>query len=294
MKKISAKAPTRIDLMGGTIDLWPIYQLLDVKSTVNIAVDLFAEVSIEKSGNDNFFIHSVDQNEKVEGKFEQVISNKKLILFTEMLRSIFEEKKSSGLKITSHAKSPAGAGLGGSSAMAIAFAYALSDLIQNQPDEYDLVRFVQDVEARVIHAPTGTQDYWAAVRGGMNIFHYHPGKTIIEKIEDYSNVGFGIVLYTACDVGAKKEDNPNLKDRARQNVVFEHGFLIGKIQRQNVCALVKGEIEKPNDISGVVYLSTSSEWRLDLAKTWCMSRSRVCGSESFWRWTSRGVETRPS
>lgn len=92
------------------------------------------------------------------------------------------------------------------------------------------------------------------------------GKTIIEKIEEYSNVGFGIVLYTACDVGAKKEANPDLKNRARQNVVFEHGFLIGKIQRQNVCALVKGDIEKPNDISGVVYLSTSGEWRLDLAK----------------------------
>jgi predicted nucleotide-binding protein len=92
------------------------------------------------------------------------------------------------------------------------------------------------------------------------------GKTIIEKIEEYSNVGFGIVLYTACDVGAKKEENLTLQNRARQNVVFEHGFLIGKIRRQNVCALVKGDIEKPNDISGVVYISTDGEWRLALSK----------------------------
>ncbi|HNW99435.1 MAG TPA: nucleotide-binding protein [Bacteroidales bacterium] len=62
-------------------------------------------------------------------------------------------------------------------------------------------------------------------------------KTVIEKIEAYSNVGFGIVLYTPCDIGAKNEAKPNIKSRARQNVVFEHGFLIGKIGRENVCAL---------------------------------------------------------
>lgn len=93
-------------------------------------------------------------------------------------------------------------------------------------------------------------------------------KTVIEKIEAYSNVGFGIVLYTPCDIGSKKEDNPNLKNRARQNVVFEHGFLIGKIGRENVCALVKDDIETPNDISGVVYVKMDDEdaWQIKLAK----------------------------
>lgn len=94
------------------------------------------------------------------------------------------------------------------------------------------------------------------------------GKTIIEKIEEYSNVGFGIVLYTPCDIGGKNTNPEILKNRARQNVVFEHGFLIGKIGRQNVCALVKGEIEKPNDISGVVYvdMDNSDAWQLIVAK----------------------------
>ena len=93
-------------------------------------------------------------------------------------------------------------------------------------------------------------------------------KTVIEKIEAYSNVGFGIVLYTPCDLGAKKEEKPNLKNRARQNVVFEHGFLIGKIGRENVCALEKGEIETPNDISGVVYVKMDDEdaWHLKIAR----------------------------
>ena len=93
-------------------------------------------------------------------------------------------------------------------------------------------------------------------------------KTVIEKIEAYSNVGFGVVLYTPCDIGAKKEDNPSMQNRARQNVVFEHGFLIGKIGRENVCALVKGDIETPNDISGVVYVKMDEEdaWHLKLAR----------------------------
>lgn len=94
------------------------------------------------------------------------------------------------------------------------------------------------------------------------------GRTIIEKIEEYSNVGFGIVLYTPCDVGAKKGEESNLKPRARQNVVFEHGYLIGKIGRKNVCALFKDNVEIPNDISGVVYVKMDDEdaWHLKIAK----------------------------
>lgn len=93
------------------------------------------------------------------------------------------------------------------------------------------------------------------------------GKTIIEKIEAHTNVGFAIVLYTPCDVGSISGED-TLKPRARQNVVFEHGYLIGKLNRQNVCALVKGDIETPNDISGVVYIPFDNlgAWHLALAK----------------------------
>ncbi|MDF1688723.1 MAG: nucleotide-binding protein [Cycloclasticus sp.] len=84
------------------------------------------------------------------------------------------------------------------------------------------------------------------------------GMTIIEKIEHYSNVGFGIVLYTPCDVGQKVGDLTG-QHRARQNVVFEHGYLIGKLGRPRVSAVVKGAVETPNDISGVVYVGMDSE-----------------------------------
>jgi len=91
------------------------------------------------------------------------------------------------------------------------------------------------------------------------------GRTIIEKIEHYSNVGFGIVLYTPCDVGSKVGDLTG-KYRARQNVVFEHGYLIGKLGRPRVAAVVKGSVETPNDISGVVYVSLDEQnnWKKQL------------------------------
>ena len=93
------------------------------------------------------------------------------------------------------------------------------------------------------------------------------GKTIIEKIEDYADVGFAIVLYTECDEG-KAIGSSDLKKRARQNVVFEHGFFIGRLGRNHVHALKKGEIELPNDISGVVYtpMDDAKAWRFTVAK----------------------------
>ncbi|GEA59161.1 TIR domain-containing protein [Vibrio comitans] len=96
------------------------------------------------------------------------------------------------------------------------------------------------------------------------------GMTIIEKIEHYSNdADFALVLYTACDKGrGAHETKIPARDRARQNVVFEHGYLMAKLGRENVCSLVKGQIETPNDISGVVYvqLDEFGAWKNDVAK----------------------------
>jgi len=93
------------------------------------------------------------------------------------------------------------------------------------------------------------------------------GRTIIEKIEAYSDVGFAIVIYTPDDKGNTKDDadKGQLNNRARQNVVFEHGYLVGKLGRSRVVPLVLGELELPTDISGVVYISDRN-WQIDIAK----------------------------
>jgi predicted nucleotide-binding protein len=106
---------------------------------------------------------------------------------------------------------------------------------------------------------------------GLNAIILHEqassGNTIIEKIEANTNVGFAIVIYTPCDTGGLANQTES-KFRARQNVVFEHGYLIAKLGRKNVCALVKGDIEIPNDISGVVYVSMDEHnaWQISIAK----------------------------
>ena len=93
------------------------------------------------------------------------------------------------------------------------------------------------------------------------------GKTIIEKIEDNTNVGYGIILYTPCDKGGTADtDLEKMKFRARQNVVFEHGYLIGKLGRNRVCALVDGDIERPSDIDGVLYVPYQNGWELTVGK----------------------------
>lgn len=104
------------------------------------------------------------------------------------------------------------------------------------------------------------------------------GMTIIEKIERYANdADFALVLYTPCDHGrGAHETKVHPKNRARQNVVFEHGYLMAKLGRENVCALVKGEIETPNDISGVVYVGfdANGSWKAEVAK-----ELKACGYE---------------
>lgn len=90
------------------------------------------------------------------------------------------------------------------------------------------------------------------------------GKTIIEKLEYYTDVDYAIILYTPCDVGGKKDEDQNF--RARQNVVFEHGFLMSKLGRNNISVIKKGNVELPNDITGTVYVDGKSNWQSNLVK----------------------------
>jgi predicted nucleotide-binding protein len=101
------------------------------------------------------------------------------------------------------------------------------------------------------------------------ILHEQPsgGRTVIEKIEACTDVGFAIILYTPDDQGNSKDGaaKGELNHRARQNVVFEHGYLMAKLGRGRVVPLVSGKVELPSDISGVVYV-TRSDWQIDIAK----------------------------
>jgi len=103
------------------------------------------------------------------------------------------------------------------------------------------------------------------------ILHEQPskGRTIIEKFEEYSDVAYAIVLFTGDDRGGLKDAPPDkYKLRARQNVILELGFFLGRLGRRRVCCLYRESVEVPSDYQGVVYvgLDDAGAWKLTLAK----------------------------
>ncbi|MFA6009209.1 MAG: nucleotide-binding protein [Desulfobacteraceae bacterium] len=103
------------------------------------------------------------------------------------------------------------------------------------------------------------------------ILHEQPnsGRTIIEKFEVYSgDVVFAVIILTPDDIGGLNEIPHELKQRARQNVILELGYFVGRLGRTNVCALHKGDIELPSDYQGVVYIEMDEmgAWKTKLAQ----------------------------
>jgi predicted nucleotide-binding protein len=102
------------------------------------------------------------------------------------------------------------------------------------------------------------------------ILHEQPngGRTIIEKFEANTDVGFAVVLLTPDDVGASQKDSGDQRPRARQNVVLELGYFVGKLGRGRVCGLRRGDVELPSDIHGVVYveLDAAGAWKMKLVQ----------------------------
>jgi predicted nucleotide-binding protein len=102
------------------------------------------------------------------------------------------------------------------------------------------------------------------------ILHEQPnkGRTIIEKFEGHSDVGFAVVLLTPDDVGELASSTGEHPPRARQNVILELGYFLGKLGRARVCVLHMHGLEIPSDILGVLYVPYDADngWRLKLAK----------------------------
>lgn len=195
MHRVTATAPTRIDLAGATLDIWPLHCLFENVSTINFGIDLNAEVKITTNDKKQFEISSLDQNFSVSGNFHETINSNTYPLASMLLANFWQEELG-GLTIETRAKSPAGAGLGGSSCLAIALAGALTRLRNKLQPSFDLtereiISGVSNTEARLIRTPTGIQDYWGAMRGALNILDFNPlgvnVTTIADQYVDYMN-----------------------------------------------------------------------------------------------------------
>jgi len=173
---IIARTPNRIDLAGGTLDIYPLYVFLKGGYTLNAAIDLYSEVELEPLPQDGFILVSEDLNEYLEISREDLFSGAEDdSAFRLLIAALRHYKPAGGLKVTSRNQAPKGSGLGASSALMIALSGALNHYQSLYLDGEHLIRTAADLEAWVIDIPTGKQDYYAALYGGIQSLHFDAG-----------------------------------------------------------------------------------------------------------------------
>jgi D-glycero-alpha-D-manno-heptose-7-phosphate kinase len=180
---IESTAPTRVDLAGGTIDIWPLYLFHPGALTVNFALSLTARCRIETLDDDRVILESRDRQISFEtnlASIENLIHEERLELISKLVHFF---KPDVGFRLTAESTAPAGAGLGGSSALAIACIGALNRLVGNRYPESKFIVLAANIESTVIRVPAGFQDYYAAFYGGTSAIHFRPDGIRREALE---------------------------------------------------------------------------------------------------------------
>ena len=166
---VTSSAPTRIDLAGGTTDIWPLYLFHPNARTVNLAIDQRAKVRVEQVDGNAIEIRSEDQGASHRlpsiDYVDEIEEGHPLEL---VLRLLAFFRPEGGLNISTSCMSPAGAGLGGSSSLAVALCSAFNTLSKGRYSREELLTIVQNVETQVLRTPAGVQDYYPAMYGGLN------------------------------------------------------------------------------------------------------------------------------
>ena len=171
---IESSAPTRVDLAGGTIDIWPLYLFHPGASTVNFALTLHARCRIETREDGRIVLESRDRKVAFEtdlSAIEDLLQEERLELISKLVHFF---KPTTGFHLIAESEAPAGAGLGGSSALAIACIGALNRLVGNRYGERKFVTIAANIESTVIKVPAGFQDYYPALHGAVSSLHYRP------------------------------------------------------------------------------------------------------------------------
>lgn len=172
--EIITTAPCRADLAGGTLDIWPLYLFHPGAVSVNVAVNILTRCKIAPRSGREIVLRSRDT-----GRHERFADLSKLLaaktyqhpLAAHLIRFF---KPDEGFLLETHSESPAGAGISGSSALMIATTAALARFV-GRKIELEQIRIVaQNVEAQLIRVPTGCQDYYPALYGGVSAIHLGP------------------------------------------------------------------------------------------------------------------------
>lgn len=173
--RITAKAPCRVDLAGATLDIWPLYLFHDDAVTVNFAVNRYTSCELTSREDRAIVLRSRDL--RLEERFDSLEALRaapryRLPLLALLVRFFAPE---GGFTLESHSEAPAGAGISGSSALMIAVAAALNRYTGRGYKIEKLREVVQNIEAQVIRVPTGAQDYYPAMYGGVSAIELNAG-----------------------------------------------------------------------------------------------------------------------
>lgn len=180
---IESSAPTRVDLAGGTIDIWPLYLFHPGAATLNFATSLRAHCQIKTRDDGRIVLESRDRKVAFETELaaiESLAREERLELISKLVHFF---KPTTGFHLIANSTAPAGAGLGGSSSLAIACIGALNRLVGNRYDERKFITIAANVETTVIRVPAGFQDYYAAQYGGASCIHFRAAGIEREALE---------------------------------------------------------------------------------------------------------------
>jgi D-glycero-alpha-D-manno-heptose-7-phosphate kinase len=167
---VEARTPTRIDLSGGTLDLYPLYLFAGGGITNNAAIDLWSEVRIETRADSQVRLKSVDTGQELAACCVAELPVDRELGFVARVVKFYAPR--TGVDVITNNRPPHGSGLGASSALLIALSGALDRLNGTGMDPALFVEYGANLEAQAIEIPTGKQDYLAALYGGVNAFHF--------------------------------------------------------------------------------------------------------------------------
>jgi D-glycero-alpha-D-manno-heptose-7-phosphate kinase len=188
--KLIAKAPCRVDLAGGTLDIWPLYLYHANAVTVNFAIDRYATCVLEPRDDGRIVLSSKDLSG--EESFESLDALKGSVRYRLPLAAYLVRffAPRTGFDLRTDSEAPAGAGIAGSSTLIIATVSALNRLTEAGYKLEQLREISQNIEAQIIRVPTGAQDYYPAMYGGVNAIELGPAgivrKQIPVDLEDFN------------------------------------------------------------------------------------------------------------
>ncbi len=288
--KLTVEVPTRVDLAGGTLDIYPLTEVLEYSCTINVGVNLSARVSIEaKDGVSE--VRSMDQRQ-TQILAPQWRSKSQLPLISEIYFRMWEQNWPSVL-ITTSCQSPSGAGLGGSSALGIGVATALNlwaykNGWAEKLSEKSIVAMVQSIETRVIHCPTGCQDYWGAVRGRINLIHFNDGSPVVETLnaEDAGYLKDRLIL---CYSGKSRASGMNNWSIFKQvfdgdKTLIQQLNSIGKVTQLMAKAIKQKDWPQAVDLSGEEWVLRKQLWpHIETSETRSIDELALAAGAKFTR-----------